>query len=214
VVLATRVLLLPCVQDQSGEIESGVNRGSSSGSRTREQGGDRDPEDTCVSTRGSSGSRRPQGAIGNGGGDCNASRMSLRLTVGLHSNVTPGVALIISRLMQGGLDKATICRVHSCLMNSCQYSDLYYVPAGKTRTETRKTVNVVGAYKVECCPFSDVDGELEYVCKMAKVKMFVVRRFFYFIYFASSLGFYFFVAVDQVVAESLCNSELDTLGIR
>jgi hypothetical protein len=107
----------------------------------------------------------------------------------------------------GGLDKATICCVHSCLMKSCQYSDLYYVPAGKTRTETRKPVIVAGAYKVECCPFSDVDGELEYVWKMAKVKMFVVRRFFYFIYLL--FGILLFVAVDQVVAESLCNSELE-----
>ncbi|KIM36009.1 hypothetical protein M413DRAFT_449459 [Hebeloma cylindrosporum] len=66
------------------------------------------------------------------------------------------------------LDSATICRIHSCLMKTCRYGDLNYVPAGKTRTETRKTVIVSGAYKIECCPFPDVDKELEYICKMAK----------------------------------------------
>ena len=52
-------------------------------SRTREQGGGRDAGDIHVGARGSSGSRRPPGAIGNGGGDWNASQMSLRLAVGL-----------------------------------------------------------------------------------------------------------------------------------
>jgi len=72
-----------------------------------------------------------------------------------------------------------ICRVHSRLMNSCQYSDLYYAPAGKTRTETRKTVILAGAYKIECCPFPDVDGELEYICRMAKVRISIVFKFFF-----------------------------------
>lgn len=53
----------------------------------------------------------------------------------------------------GDLDKATICRIHSRLMKTCQYTDLHYIPAGKTRTETRKTVIVAGTYKIECCPF-------------------------------------------------------------
>ena len=52
-------------------------------SRTREQGGGRDAGDIRVGARGSSGSRRPPGAIGNGGGDWNASQTSLRLAVGL-----------------------------------------------------------------------------------------------------------------------------------
>ena len=39
-VLAAQVLLL-CVQNQAGKIASGVNRGSMSRNRTREQGGDR-----------------------------------------------------------------------------------------------------------------------------------------------------------------------------
>ncbi|KIM47313.1 hypothetical protein M413DRAFT_64116 [Hebeloma cylindrosporum] len=53
-------------------------------------------------------------------------------------------------------------------MKTCQYTDLHYIPAGKTREETRKTVIVAGTYKIECCPFPRVDEELEYICKMAK----------------------------------------------
>ena len=65
-------------------MASGVNRGSTSRGQTREQGGDRDARDTCVGAQGSFGSRRLPGAIGNGGGDWNASRrMSLRLAVWL-----------------------------------------------------------------------------------------------------------------------------------
>ena len=75
-------------------------------------------------------------------------------------------------------------------MKNCRYSDLHYIPAGKTRTETWKTVIVAGSYKVECCPFPDVDGELEYICKMAKVRMFVCRVFS-FTYLGSPLGLYF-----------------------
>ena len=55
---------------------------STSRSRTREQGGDRDAGDIRVGVRGSPGLRRPPGAIGNGE-DWNASQTSLRLAVGL-----------------------------------------------------------------------------------------------------------------------------------
>jgi hypothetical protein len=77
-----------------------------------------------------------------------------------------------------GLDKDAICHVHSRLMKTCRFSDLHYIPAGKTRTETRRTVIVGGAYKIECCPFPEVDGELEYICKMAKVRLIDVSRLF------------------------------------
>ena len=63
-------------------------------------------------------------------------------------------------------------------MKTCRFSDLHYIPAGKTRTETRRTVIVAGAYKIECCPFPEVDGELEYICKMAKVRLIHVSRLF------------------------------------
>ena len=69
-----------------------------------------------------------------------------------------------------GINNAAICRIHSCLMKACQFSASHYTPAGKTRTETRKTVIVAGAYKIECCPFPNVDAELEYICRMAKVR--------------------------------------------
>ncbi|KAF8959837.1 hypothetical protein BDZ97DRAFT_2041742 [Flammula alnicola] len=45
-------------------------------------------------------------------------------------------------------------------MKTCRFSDLHYIPGGKSRTETRKTI--------ECCPFPEVDEELDYICKMAK----------------------------------------------
>ncbi|KAF8160046.1 fido domain-containing protein [Crassisporium funariophilum] len=64
------------------------------------------------------------------------------------------------------LNKDIVCRIHSRLMKNCQFSGQYYIPAGKTRTETRKTVIVAGSYNIECCPFPEVDAELEYICKM------------------------------------------------
>ncbi|KAF8072092.1 fido domain-containing protein [Lyophyllum atratum] len=53
-------------------------------------------------------------------------------------------------------------------MKNCRFSDLHYTPAGKTRTETKKTVAVAGTYMIECCPFPEVDAEVEYICRMAK----------------------------------------------
>ncbi|KAI0319598.1 fido domain-containing protein [Amylostereum chailletii] len=54
-------------------------------------------------------------------------------------------------------------------MKTCRFTDeLHYVSAGKTRTETRKTVIITGVYDVQCCPFPEVDHELEYICMMAK----------------------------------------------
>ena len=90
VVLAGQVLVLPCVQEQVGEIAPRVKGGSTSRSRTREQGGDRDTGDTCVGARGSSVSRRPPKAIGNGSEDWNISLMSLRLVVGLQRQSVMG----------------------------------------------------------------------------------------------------------------------------
>ncbi|KAK0190378.1 fido domain-containing protein [Armillaria mellea] len=43
-----------------------------------------------------------------------------------------------------------------------------YIPPGQTRTSTKKTVVIAGNYKIQCCPFPEVDNELEYICKMAK----------------------------------------------
>ena len=71
------------------------------------------------------------------------------------------------------IDKDTICRIHSSLMKTCQFNDgQYYILAGRTRTET---VIVAGSYNIECCPFVNVDDELEYICKMNKMR----RGFFF-----------------------------------
>ncbi|RDB17125.1 Adenosine monophosphate-protein transferase FICD [Hypsizygus marmoreus] len=70
------------------------------------------------------------------------------------------------------LDKAAIRRIHACLTKTCRFNDVHYIPAGTTRTETRKTVIVTGTYNIECCPFPDVDAEVQYICKMAKVNLF------------------------------------------
>lgn len=59
-------------------------------------------------------------------------------------------------------------------MNTDQFSSTHYTPTGKTRAETRKTVIVAGTYNIECYPFPDVDIEIEYICKMAKVRCFVL----------------------------------------
>jgi hypothetical protein len=71
-----------------------------------------------------------------------------------------------------GLDKDIICHIHTHFMKTCRFSDMHYAPAGKTRTETRKSVIVSGVYMIECCPFPEVDVEVEYICKMAKVGFF------------------------------------------
>ncbi|PPQ65314.1 hypothetical protein CVT24_011441 [Panaeolus cyanescens] len=64
------------------------------------------------------------------------------------------------------INKDAICRIHARLMKTCQFNvpgNCHGIPSGKTRTETRKTVIVAGiTYKVECCPFPDVDAELDY----------------------------------------------------
>ncbi|KAK0243375.1 fido domain-containing protein [Armillaria nabsnona] len=43
-----------------------------------------------------------------------------------------------------------------------------YIPPGQTRTSTKKTVVTAGNYKIQCCPFPEVDNKLDYICKMAK----------------------------------------------
>ncbi|KAI0050288.1 hypothetical protein FA95DRAFT_1581282 [Auriscalpium vulgare] len=53
-------------------------------------------------------------------------------------------------------------------MNTCRLGDSYYIAAGETRGVTKKTFIVTGAYSIQCCPFTRVDDELEYICRMAK----------------------------------------------
>ena len=72
---------------------------------------------------------------------------------------------LVSELCENvdNLNKDMVCRIHSSLTKTCQFSGQYYIPAGKTRTETRKTVIVAGSYNIESCPFPEVDAELEYI---------------------------------------------------
>jgi hypothetical protein len=107
-----------------------------------------------------------------------------------------------------GLDKDTICRIHARFMKTCRFSDMHYIPAGRTRTETRKNVVVSGVYVIECCPFPEVDVEVEYICKMAKVSTFVACGFVH----AFIMNFDI-VAVYQKVAEPICSSKLVSSGI-
>lgn len=57
--------------------------------------------------------------------------------------------------------------VHARLMKTNSFGETY-IPPGQTRTLTKKTVVIAGNYKIQCCPFPDVDNELDYICKMAK----------------------------------------------
>ncbi|KDR84241.1 hypothetical protein GALMADRAFT_220032 [Galerina marginata CBS 339.88] len=55
-------------------------------------------------------------------------------------------------------------------MRTCRFNQAHYTPAGMTRSETQSTVVISGVYTVECCPFPEVDAEVTYICKMAKIK--------------------------------------------
>ncbi|KAF9012115.1 hypothetical protein BDZ89DRAFT_963692 [Hymenopellis radicata] len=52
-------------------------------------------------------------------------------------------------------------------MRTCKFGNSY-IPPGQTRTETKQTIHITGAYSIQCCPYPEVDDELEYICKMAK----------------------------------------------
>ena len=57
-----------------------------------------------VGARGSSVSRRPPGATGNGGGDWNASRMGLRLVGGLQRECVMGEFVSVSSVFSPSFD--------------------------------------------------------------------------------------------------------------
>jgi hypothetical protein len=60
----------------------------------------------------------------------------------------------------------------------------------------RKTVITGGSAKIECCPFPDVDTEVEYICKMAQVGFFAACLFI----LAFILCFRILVAMDHIMA--------------
>ncbi|KAF8644876.1 hypothetical protein AX16_008222 [Volvariella volvacea WC 439] len=73
------------------------------------------------------------------------------------------------------LRKESICSIHSRLMNTCRFpsnhSNSHYRPPGETRTVTCKTVYISGTLPIQCCPFPDVDTELEYICEVSKKRL-------------------------------------------
>ncbi|KAF8907393.1 hypothetical protein CPB85DRAFT_839604 [Mucidula mucida] len=59
--------------------------------------------------------------------------------------------------------------MHKLLMKSCRVLPLQsYVNIGCTRSFSRKTVVIKGSFHTECCPFAEVDNEMEYICRMAR----------------------------------------------
>lgn len=73
------------------------------------------------------------------------------------------------------LDGQFVCKVHASLMDTCRFIGCQYTPPGETRTSTRKSVIIHGAYNIQCCPFLQVDNELEYICKMSRVGIIYAR---------------------------------------
>ncbi|KAF9480867.1 Fic-domain-containing protein [Pholiota conissans] len=67
------------------------------------------------------------------------------------------------------LDSAALCRIHETLVESCRITESAYISPGVTRSTTRKTVIVASrAYSIQCCPFDQVDAELDVICNLAK----------------------------------------------
>ncbi|KAI6019730.1 hypothetical protein F5J12DRAFT_904143 [Pisolithus orientalis] len=55
-------------------------------------------------------------------------------------------------------------------MKTCRFNadGTSCIVTGSTQKLTRKTVVVSGSYAIGCCSYSEVDEELDYVCRMAK----------------------------------------------
>ncbi|TFK94975.1 hypothetical protein K466DRAFT_571437 [Polyporus arcularius HHB13444] len=54
-------------------------------------------------------------------------------------------------------------------METCRFLEPgRYIPAGQTRSSTKTTVQILGHYSAHCCPFTEVDKELDYICTMSK----------------------------------------------
>lgn len=57
-------------------------------------------------------------------------------------------------------------------MDTCRFLDLArgkYIVPGETRTATGATVVIAGSAVIQFCPYTDVDGEVDFICHMAKV---------------------------------------------
>lgn len=83
------------------------------------------------------------------------------------------------------LTPQAVCEIHARAMQRARFpatvADVY-VPPGRTRSATLSTVAVAvelvrdahgipdGARTAECCPYPTVDGELEQICALARVR--------------------------------------------
>ncbi|KAF8647069.1 hypothetical protein AX16_006904 [Volvariella volvacea WC 439] len=72
------------------------------------------------------------------------------------------------------LSKEVLCRIHAQFMYTCRFVEhddptgpITYIAAGETRTITRQSVVVAGEQIIQCCPPSEVDKEVEYICRKA-----------------------------------------------
>jgi hypothetical protein len=108
------------------------------------------------------------------------------------------------------LDKTALCRIHAALMKTCRFVDTY-TPLGMTRSATRKTVFVAGTYNIQCCPFNQVDAELDRICNLAKVRTALAAQPSVDI---ADLSMTFSVAMEPNVAEPIRHGELAPPGAR
>ena len=69
------------------------------------------------------------------------------------------------------LDRSSICQAHARLMQTCRFLEAgRYIPPGETRSITKTTVDIIGYNSAQCCPFTEVDKEVDYICSMSKVR--------------------------------------------
>ncbi|RPD82134.1 hypothetical protein L226DRAFT_528334 [Lentinus tigrinus ALCF2SS1-7] len=67
------------------------------------------------------------------------------------------------------LNRSSICEAHARLMHTCRFLEPgRYIPPGETRSTTRTTVDILGYNSAQCCPFTEVDKEVDYICNMSK----------------------------------------------
>ncbi len=86
-------------------------------------------------------------------------------------------------------------------METCRFLDPgRYIPAGQTRSSTKTTVQILGHYSAHCCPFTEVDKELDYICTMSKVSR---------DHFSRTSLLNLSPAMDQILAQSIRYGQLD-----
>ena len=89
------------------------------------------------------------------------------------------------------------------------------------RTETRETAIVAGSYNIECCPFVNVDDELEYINQGEKRFLFILCpeiiidsfHLLLVVYQPTYMRF-FYLAMYQVMEKPFFDCKLDTSRTR